>query len=206
MEPKMRALGVVFGMLLLVIFLGLSFLFQRFFSSDQSALENQCEKRMQDLMRELGIEVNQNCVVWTSPINPILNNLIQNINWQVFTNRQVLMIVTSDGVWIRYLGNVITSHHHLLKDNLHKRMLHIPQSEICQFRLENWQRDFQLQCLVTLKTTRKTYYFWVDDERGGGGDFSSENFHSLRCTRFAALLTEDESAVEIFRSKQEELE
>lgn len=204
MEPKMRALGVVFGMLLLVVFLGLSFLFQRFFSSDQSTLENQFEKRIQDLMRELGIEVAQNYVVWPSPINPILNNLIRNINWQVFTNRQVLMIVTSEGVWIRYLGNGITSHHHLLKDNLHKGMFHIPSSEICQFRLENWRRDFQLQCLVTLKTTRKTYYFLVDDERGGEVDFSSENFLSLRRTGFAGLLTEDENTVEIFRSKQEE--
>ena len=144
-------------------------------------------------MEDLGLEVSCNYFVCTSPLSPTLNNLIRNINWQVFANRQVLVMVTAEGLWLRYLGNAITAYRHGLKDDLREEVIHISRSDIHQFRLEKWRQDFRLQCLLTLKTKDKNYFFMMDDEGSAEEDFSSVNFQALRDNEFCGLLGEDES-------------
>ena len=192
MVPNMKAVGVLVGMFLLFGLLGVIFLFRRFRPSQFSA-GDQLEKRVRELMEDLGLETSRNYFVCTSPLSPTLNNLIRNINWQVFANRQVLVLVTAEGLWLRYLGNGITADYHALKDDLHEKVIHISRTEICQFRLENWRQDFRLQCLLTLKTENRNYFFVVDDEGGAEEDFSSVNFQALRDNEFCGLLGEDES-------------
>lgn len=193
MDPKMKALGFLVGLLLIVVILGVIFLFHKFHPSDLSAHQGQLEERVQELMEDLGLEVSCNYFVCTNPLRPILNNLIRNINWQVFANRQVLVMVTAEGLWLRYLGNAITAYRHGLKDDLREEVIHISRSDIHQFRLEKWRQDFRLQCLLTLKTKDRSYFFVMDDERGTEEDFSSVNFQALRDNEFCGLLGEDES-------------
>lgn len=203
MDPKMKALGFLVGLLLLVVLFGVNFLFRRFRPSELSAGSEQLEGRIRDLMEDLGLEVSCNYFVCTSPLSPTLNNLIRNINWQVFANRQVLVMVTAEGLWLRYLGNAITAHRHGLKDDLREKVIYISKSDIHQFRLENWRQDFRLQCLLTLKTKDRSYFFVMDDERGAEEDFSSVNFQALRDNEFFGLLREDETRADVFRRKEE---
>lgn len=139
MDPKMKALGFLVGLLLLVVLFGVNFLFRRFRPSELSDGSEQLEGRIRNLMENLGLEVSCNYFVCTSPLSPTLNNLIRNINWQIFANRQVLVMVTAEGLWLRYLRNVITAYRHGLKDDLRENLLHISRADICQFRLENWR-------------------------------------------------------------------
>lgn len=154
----------------------------------KDSFEENLERDVASLMRELGISGDYHYMVSYRYLHPLLNLAVFPPIFDILMTQIYILVVTPDEILLRRLGNGV-NFTKARPAGLRQGLVRIARKDIQKFSVRNWKKWYFFGYFMTIKTASQTYYLQVRE--GQGMDSSARQFRDWKTERFMGLVTED---------------
>lgn len=175
-------------LVLLVILAWMNYYNKASGKAEKDSFEENLERDVASLMRELGISGDYHYMVSYRYLHPLLNLAVFPPIFEILMTQIYVLVVTPDEILLRRLGNGV-NFTKARPAGLRPGLVRIARKDIQKFSVRNWKKWYFFGYFMTIKTASQTYYLQVRE--GQGMDSSARQFRDWKTERFMGLVTED---------------
>lgn len=135
-------------------------------SESKDSFEENLERDVADLMKELGISGDYRYMISYRYLHPLFNLAIFPPIFYILVTQLYVLVVTPDEVLVRRLGNGL-NFTKARPTGLRLGLVRMPKKDIQCFLVRNWKKWYFFGYFLTIKTTSQIYYLQVREGQEG---------------------------------------